>query len=63
MRMISPILRDAESYDATRHSAAQMMALQGRKGEVDEAGDPATDQILRVSEAPDVYLPTGQSES
>ena len=61
VRMISPILRDAESYDATRHSAAQMMARQGRKGEVDEAGDPATDQILRVSEAPDVYLPTGQS--
>ena len=61
VRMISPILRDAESYDATRHSMVQMTSTQGRKGESDEAGDPATDQILRVSEAPDVYLPTGQS--
>ena len=61
VRMLSPILRDAESYDAARHSAEQMAAAAGRKGDTDEAGDPATDQILRVSEAPDVYLPTGQS--
>lgn len=61
VRMLSPILRDAESYDAARQSAQQMAASQGRKGDVDEAGDPATDQILRVSEAPDVYLPTGQT--
>jgi len=61
VRMLSPILRDAESYDASRHGAEQMAAAAGRKGDTDEAGDPATDQILRVSEAPDVYLPTGQS--
>lgn len=59
VRMISPILKDAESYDATRRSA-QAIAAQGRKADVDQAGDPATDQILRVSEAPEVFLPTGQ---
>jgi hypothetical protein len=61
VRMISPILRDAESYDATRRSAQAMAAEKGTKADTDEAGDPATDQILRVSEGPDVYLPTGQS--
>lgn len=59
VRMLSPILRDAESYDATRQSV-QTAGTTGRKADVEEAGDPATDQILRVSEAPDVYLPTGQ---
>jgi hypothetical protein len=61
VRMITPILRDAESYDATRRSAQAMAAERGTKADTDEAGDPATDQILRVSEGPDVYLPTGQS--
>ncbi len=61
VRLISPILRDAESYDSTRNAAAQMSGAKGRKGESEEAGDPATDQILRVSEAPDVYLPNGQT--
>jgi hypothetical protein len=61
VRMITPILRDAESYDATKRSAQAMAAERGNKADIDEAGDPATDQILRVSEGPDVYLPTGQS--
>ena len=61
VRLISPILRDGESYDSTRNAAAQMAGMQGRKADADEAGDPATDQILRVSEAPDVYLPNGQT--
>ena len=61
VRMITPILRDAESYDATKRSAQAMAAERGNKADTDEAGDPATDQILRVSEGPDVYLPTGQS--
>lgn len=59
VRIISPILRDAESYDATRQSA-QVEADQGRRADTQQAGDPAADQILRVSEAPEVYLPTGQ---
>ncbi len=37
-----------------------MSAQQGRKGEAEQAGDPATDQVVRISEAPTVYLPTGQ---
>ena len=61
VRMITPILRDAESYDATKRTATAAEAERGARGDVDHAGDPATDQILRVSEGPDVYLPTGQS--
>ena len=60
VRMVSPILKDADSYDETRKAAQKVEAEQGHKGETEQAGDPATDQILRVSEAPDVYLPTGQ---
>lgn len=60
VRMVSPILKDAESYDQTKRATQTVEAHQGRKGETEQAGDPATDQILRVSEAPDVYLPTGQ---
>ena len=57
VRMVSPVLKDTESYD---DAAQAMVDQQGHAGDVDEAGDPATDQILRVSEAPEVYLPTGQ---
>lgn len=60
VRMVSPILKDTESYDETRRAAQAVEAERGRRGETEQAGDPATDQILRVSEAPDVYLPTGQ---
>lgn len=60
VRMLSPILKDAESYDETRRAAQSADALEGRPDGTEHAGDPATDQILRVSEAPDVYLPTGQ---
>jgi hypothetical protein len=61
VRLISPVLADAESHDLTRRAAQAAEALQGRPDTSDTGGDPATDQILRVSEAPDVYLPTGQS--
>ena len=61
VRMVSPILKDAESYDQTRRAAQAAESLQGRPDGAEQAGDPATDQILRVSEAPDVYLPTGQA--
>ena len=61
VRMVSPILKDSESYDETRRAAQAVESERGRKGDTEQAGDPATDQILRVSEGPDVYLPTGQS--
>lgn len=59
VRLVTPILRDAESYDSAR-KATQVGSEQGKHGDTDVSGDPATDQILRVSEAADVYLPTGQ---
>ena len=61
IRMITPILRDAESYDAAKRASQAAVTDRGTKSDVDQAGDPATDQILRVSEGPDVYLPTGQT--
>ncbi|MFH1104736.1 MAG: hypothetical protein V1757_07315 [Actinomycetota bacterium] len=61
IRMITPILRDAESYDAAKRASQAVVTDRGAKSDVDQAGDPATDQILRVSEGPDVYLPTGQT--
>ena len=60
MRIVSRPLRDAEGYDDTRRGAQSVSAQQGRKGEAEQAGDPATDQVVRISEAPTVYLPTGQ---
>jgi hypothetical protein len=60
VRMISPVLKDVESYDRTKATMQAVDAERGRRDRSETAGDPATDQILRVSEAPDVYLPTGQ---
>ncbi|MDX1385871.1 MAG: hypothetical protein R3190_19625, partial [Thermoanaerobaculia bacterium] len=60
VRMITPALQSAESYDQTRQAAQTVAAQQGRKADADQAGDPATDQLVRVSESPTVYLPTGQ---
>jgi hypothetical protein len=60
VRMITPALQSAESYDRTRQAAQSVAAQHGRKSDADQAGDPATDQLVRVSESPTVYLPTGQ---
>jgi hypothetical protein len=60
VRLVTPVLRDAESYERTRGATVTMGAPEGRPGESHHASDPGTDQILRVSEAPEVYLPTGQ---
>ncbi|MFQ5948775.1 MAG: hypothetical protein ACE5KX_07940, partial [Acidimicrobiia bacterium] len=60
VRLLSPVLKDPEGYDATRPAAQAIATESGRKGVAEAAGDPATDQILRISEAPTVYLPTGQ---
>lgn len=62
VRLITPALRSAESYETTRGAALAVPGAAGRPGEARQgASDPATDQILRVSEAPQVFLPTGQS--
>jgi hypothetical protein len=60
VRMVTPSLIDAESYDQTRQAAQAVAAEAGRKGPSEQAGDPATDQLVKVSQAPTVYLPTGQ---
>ncbi len=61
VRMISPVLRDADGYDSTKRAAEARAGAQGRKAPADLAGDASTDQILRVSQSPTVYLPTGQT--
>ncbi|MGB7859734.1 MAG: hypothetical protein WBM90_04495 [Acidimicrobiia bacterium] len=60
VRMVSPIVADADSYQDTRRSADSRSGLSDQKGASELAGEESTDQLLRVSQAPDVYLPTGQ---
>ncbi len=60
VRMVSPVLRDQESYEDTRQASQSVSAEAGKKGSAEQAGDPATDQIVKISESPTVYLPTGQ---
>lgn len=60
VRVVTPPLADRQSYEDTRHAAMQVTAQEGRAGDTEHAGDPATDQIMRVSTAPTVYLPNGQ---
>ena len=61
VRLSSPIVRDAESYHDTRRASEARAGLSDRKGASELAGDATTDQLLRVSEAPTIYLPTGQA--
>ncbi len=60
VRLISPVLRDVEGYDETKHAAHALVSDDGRSSDVEPQADPATEQIVRVSEAPTVYLPNGQ---
>ena len=59
VRLMTPILTDARSYEDTKQAAEARSGESDRKGPADEAGQESTDQILRVSEAPTVYLPSG----
>jgi hypothetical protein len=61
VRIVTPPLADRDGYEETRQAAQTVSAEQGRHGEADQAGDPATDQLMKVSTAPTVYLPTGQA--
>ncbi|MGI9584240.1 MAG: hypothetical protein ACR2N7_01460, partial [Acidimicrobiia bacterium] len=60
VRMVTPSLANRDSYEQTRAASQTVSAQEGQKGEADTAGDPATDQLMKVSTAPTVYLPTGQ---
>lgn len=57
VRLISPILQDAESYDVTMENQA---GDSDTAGDSETGGDPSTDQLIRVSEAPTIYPPIGQ---
>lgn len=61
VRLPSPVIRDAESYQDTKRASQARAGLSDRRGASELAGDATTDQLLRVSEAPTIYLPTGQS--
>ncbi|HEU4750566.1 MAG TPA: hypothetical protein VFT54_05865 [Acidimicrobiia bacterium] len=61
VRLPSPSVKDAESYQDTRRAAQARAGLSDRKGASELAGDASTDQLLRVSQAPTVYLPTGMA--
>lgn len=61
VRMTSPIVNDSESYQDTRRAAEARSGLSDRRGASEMAGDESTDQLLRVSQAPEVFLPTGQA--
>lgn len=61
VRLMSPILQDSESYQSTRRAAHARAGESDRKGASEVAQDESTDQLLRVSQAPRIYLPTGQS--
>ncbi len=56
VRLISPIVQDAQSYQDTRRSAKSA----ANRGPSDIASEESTEQILRVSQAPEVFLPNGQ---
>lgn len=59
VRIVTPPLASIESYEDTRQ-AQTVSAKDGLRGDADQAGDPASDQLVRVSESPSVFLPSGQ---
>ncbi len=60
VRLVTQIVRDAEGYENTRNAAEARAGEDGRLGPAEVAGQESTDQILRVSQAPMIYLPSGQ---
>ena len=60
VRLFSPVVQDAEHYNETR-SVSKQLTEHGNPEEMDRASGEGTDQLIRVSQSPVVYLPTGQS--
>jgi len=60
VRLHSPVVQDADGYQSTRDAAEARSGASGRKAPSQLAGEASTDQLLRVSQAPTIYLPTGQ---
>jgi hypothetical protein len=61
VRLVSPVVRDLNGYTEARRASDAKAGLSDHKGPSELAGDASTDQLLRVSEAPMVYLPTGMA--
>ncbi len=61
IRLLSPVVHDSDSYQDTRRTAQARSGESDRQGVSEMAGEASTDQLLRVSQAPRVFLPTGQS--
>lgn len=61
VRLTSPIVKDSRSYADTKRTGQARAGDSDRKGDSAIGADPATEQLLRISEAPAVYLPNGQS--
>lgn len=59
VRLPSPVLRNTESYHDVQRATQARSGQSDKKGASELAGDASMDQLLRVSEAPTVYLPTG----
>ncbi|MFZ0014171.1 MAG: hypothetical protein WAL25_08665 [Acidimicrobiia bacterium] len=60
VRLVSPIVGDAESYQDTKRAADARSGPSDQKGASEIADDESTNQLLRVSQSPEVFLPTGQ---
>ena len=60
VRLVSPIVSDSESYQTTRRAGDARSGVSDQKGASDIADEESTSQLLRVSQAADVFLPTGQ---
>ncbi|MPZ51673.1 MAG: hypothetical protein GEU79_02895 [Acidimicrobiia bacterium] len=60
VRLYSPIVEDAESYDATRTAADARSGASDQKGSSQVADDESTDQLLRLGASPTIHLPNGQ---
>lgn len=61
VRLFSPIVEDAESYDATRTAADARAGASEHKGVSQVADDESTDQLLRLGASPTIHLPNGQT--
>jgi hypothetical protein len=60
IRLYSPVIQDAEGYDDTRKASEARAAQDGRTGDAEIGANEGTDQLIRVSQSPTVYLPSGQ---
>lgn len=60
LRLTTPILADRDSYEQVKSAGQPRSAESLRRGDSQVASQEATDQLIRVSTAPIVHLPTGQ---